>query len=405
MMLTKNNWDRIKKCTRLRKLLCFIDRFIPKKKNRIVFCSWPDFSDNSKALYDYLQKEHSDDYELIFIWRYESPALSLKEKMGKIFWHWSIKGILAVWTSKYLCMTHDDFFFYTPSKHILLELFHGMPIKTVGYAEKNITSIRLENYSRIGRYAHFFVTSDVFAVSFSYCFRAAPNQIHVTGQARTDCILNPCKNARDYASRSFGKFSKIMLYAPTYKEKKIGNSREIKKAFNNIFYLDDFNQEDFFNYLKEKNILILMKPHPQDEFFYRAYLKNTRMPENLKIIFDSDLKREDFYFYELFNFCDLMISDYSSITVDFLITAKPVIYLTSVVDEYIETRGMVLSDNYRHLLIGDKAGTYAELKGAIDRNIYENRKSKADRLKELSLLHKYFDGNSCSRIYDILKSL
>ena len=39
--------------TRLFNLFQFLDKYVKKKKNKIIFCSWPDFSDNAKEFYDY----------------------------------------------------------------------------------------------------------------------------------------------------------------------------------------------------------------------------------------------------------------------------------------------------------------------------------------------------------------
>lgn len=403
-MLTKNNLKRISLCNKYRKFLCFLDFFFLKKKNRIVFCSWPDLSDNAKVFYDFMRKYHSDEWELVFLWRYTEPSVQNKKTMGKLFWHFSIKGILAVWTSKFLVMTHDDFYFYLPKKHILLELFHGMPIKAVGFMEKNITPERHNNYRKIGENAYFFVTSDVFMLSVSHCFHANFNHIYITGQSRTDSIFYPTENAKQYVKEKFNGFKKICLYCPTYREKKIGTKREIQKSFNNIFYMDDFDSNDFYSFLTENEILVLMKPHPQDEFFYRDWISKNKLPSNLKLIFDSDLKKFDFYFYELFSFCDFMLSDYSSIAVDFLITQKPCIYLTTTVDEYIESRGMVLNDNYQKLMIGDKVHNYEDLKKCILKILTLKDAAKNEREK-LSLLHKYFDGNSSERIYQIIKNM
>lgn len=245
----------------------------------------------------------------------------------------------------------------------------------------------------------------LFKLSLAYCFRANPKNIHITGQARTDCIFTPSKNALDYINKYKAQYQKIILYTPTYKERKIGNTREIKKKFNNIFYLDDFDYQDFCNYLDSNNILFLMKPHPQDEFFYRNYVKKTSLPQNIKIIFDSTLKDNNFYLYEIFNQCDLMISDYSSITIDWLITKKPIIYLSVVVDEYIESRGMCLEDNYQMLMLGgNKVASYTKLILEINNCLFNKTHSYYDD-KSLSLLHKYFDGNSCKRIYNIIKTL
>ena len=53
-------------------------------------------------------------------------------------------------------------------------------------------------FKNLGENAHLFATSDIFKMSLAYCFRAYPENVHITGQARTDCIFNPTHNAQNY---------------------------------------------------------------------------------------------------------------------------------------------------------------------------------------------------------------
>jgi CDP-glycerol glycerophosphotransferase (TagB/SpsB family) len=169
--------------------------------------------------------------------------------------------------------------------------------------------------------------------------------------------------------------------------------------------MDDFDEQDFNEYLEKNNVLLLMKPHPQDEFFYKEYLKKHEFSQNIKLIFDSTLKENDFYFYEIFSMCDLMIGDYSSIIIDWLILKKPVIYLSTVVDEYIGARGMCLEDNYKMLLPGMHVSKYPDLMKEIIANIQHPDLYSNTYGQQLNLLHKYFDGDSCERIYNVMQTL
>ena len=56
----------------LKKILSFINGLIPKNKNKIVLESSPDFSDNAKAIYDYLLKKGKRDYTFVWsVYNYE----------------------------------------------------------------------------------------------------------------------------------------------------------------------------------------------------------------------------------------------------------------------------------------------------------------------------------------------
>lgn len=387
------------------KIFELIDNIVPKKKNKIMFCSWPDYSDNAKQFYEYLKKYYGDKYEFVWAYRNNKYYNFFKNKVDcKFVYHYSLACIFHAMTSKYYIVTHDNIFFNF-KKHITLSLWHGMPVKTIGFAEKNMIPERLKNIKEFGENSYFFVTSDIFKVCMAYCFGAHPNKIFITGQPRTDSIFSPGINAVNYINNIKKDFDKIILYTPTYKERMVGKVREIEKPFNNIFYLDDYNEEDFYKYLKENNILFLMKPHPQDEFFYYNYIKENNVPENIKIIFDQDLKDNNIYFYEIFSMCELMVGDYSSIATDWLIQKKPAIFISSVVDEYKESRGFCFEDNYKIMLPGPIVYNYKELIEEIDLNLKNPEAFKEKYGERFNLLFKYFDGNASDRIYNIMQTL
>jgi hypothetical protein len=94
-----------------------------------------------------------------------------------------------------------------------------------------------------------------------------------------------------------------------------------------------------------------------------------------------------------------MISDYSSVTLDYLILNKPVIYLNSLAEDYSKTRGMILEDNYEITMPGIKVVTYKDLERELIENL-ETDKYKQEREKSLPLVHKYCDNKSAERVYE-----
>lgn len=386
-------------------LITFLDKIVPKKKNKIVFLSYPDFTDNSKEYYDYLLKEHEKEFELS--WLYGNQFVSNNNIVDKKFFYGSIRGIWEVIRSKYIVFSHSNIImnlFYMP-KHIPLGLWHGMPLKTLGYLEKDITDLLFKIYSKAGKHGYFFVSSDIFKLSMLPCFLMNPNKIYITGQPRTDCIFTLRNNDKISKYINYDKFDKVVIYAPTYKEALRCNKRDIDRKFDNIFYCDDYSESKFFNFLEEKNILFLIKPHPFDEAFYKKFIeKNNFKHPNIQIVYDEDMKNNDFYFYDFFKFADLMITDFSSIGIDYLITKKPIIFLNTTSKEYSKNRGFILEDNYEILMPGAKADNFEKLLQEIEDSLTVDS-WKEKRLDAIPLLHKYTDNKSSERIYEIMKSL
>ena len=379
-----------------------LDKIIPKNHTKIVFCSYPDYSDNAKEFFEYMKTNHANEYSMI--WLCNNPdSLEIPVKKYKIH---SIKGLLELLTAKYTVNTFFSLEQFTSSKRrVNIQLWHGMTLKTIGYLEKNIPDHMFKAYKK-NKDAYFFVTSDIFKLAMSASFLVNPNRIFITGQPRTDCIISKRNSNKIKKFLDCYNYDKVILFTPTYKEcKRKDGGRDVDHLFNNIFYMDDYSEEKFYQLLENKNILFVIKPHPFEEKFYRNLeANNTFSHPNIKILYNTDIKNNDLYFYEFFQIADLMITDFSSIGIDYLITQKPIIFLNSLAEEYNKNRGFTLEDNYEIMMPGEKVYNFHQLLNAIEDAIFTD-KWKNSRLKILPLLHKYCDSNASERIYNIMKEL
>lgn len=395
----------IKNISKYKIIMYFFDFIIPKNKRKIIFHSVPDFSDNSLEFYRYL-KNNKKKYKMVWICSNKHIKKTPKE-IKKTYFVESIKGLYHLLSAKYIISTHWHLVNVCNFKrrHKLIELWHGMPFKTLGYNEKNIPCTTLKKYVTMGKNGYFFVSSDIFKLSMISSFLIPDNNIYITGQARTDCIIDQ-RNKKEVANFIEKKsFKKVILYTPTYKEAQRNNRRDINKEFENIFYFDDYNEEKFYQFLEKEKILFIVKPHPFDERFYKQELDQKKLIHpNIKIIFNEDMSKNNFYFYEFFQHADLMITDFSSIAIDFLITKKPVIFLDNLSDEYSQNRGFILEDNYQILMPGEKVKSFNKLLHSIQDALTVDS-WKEEREKTLPLLHKHQDNKSCERIYNIIKDL
>lgn len=384
-----------------------LDRIIPKQKNKIVFNSYPDFSDNTFCYYKYLITKYPDQYEMV--WILSDPTYNLIPANNiKVFKLYSIKGLFHIFSAKYIISNHcNDFVNMIHSKrHIWLNLWHGMPLKTLGFTEKNITDKNLYRYKLLQKYSYQFVTSDIFKLSMISCFLSNPNRVFITGQPRTDYIFSTQNKDKIHDLLNLDKFNKVILFTPTYKEcKRKDGGRDVDHLFNNMFYMDDYSQSDFYKFLEKNNILFLIKPHMFEEKFYQKLQDNNYFNHpHIKIIYNKDLDSNNLYFYEIFRLSDLMITDFSSIAIDYLITEKPVIFLNSLSEEYNKNRGFILENNYEILMPGTKTHNFDELLNAIEDAILTDSWEK-ERLDILPIIHKYKDNKSSERIYKIMKGL
>jgi CDP-glycerol glycerophosphotransferase len=121
--------------------------------------------------------------------------------------------------------------------------------------------------------------------------------------------------------------------------------------------------------------------------------KNSRNSDRIKFL-ESNMEIND----KINNF-NILISDYSGIYIDYLLTNQPIIFAPFDYDEYIshETK---LYYNYDDVTPGPKCKDWNEVlvwieKFKNDPTLYaEERKILKDKF------HKYQDGNNCERVYN-----
>ena len=76
------------------------------------------------------------------------------------------------------------------------------------------------------------------------------------------------------------------------------------------------------------------------------HLNNFDFPEfsNIKIIKSKEFMQYPINLYELLGNIDLLLTDFSSVYIDFLLTLKPIAFLFDDFDDYISNRGFVFNN-------------------------------------------------------------
>jgi CDP-glycerol glycerophosphotransferase len=102
--------------------------------------------------------------------------------------------------------------------------------------------------------------------------------------------------------------------------------------------------------------------------------------------------------YPLLTKCDLMITDYSSIFVDYIIQDKPVVFFPFDYHYYVNN-ARALQFDYDDVTPGRKCFTYEDLETELRRILVDGVDEYREKRKDV--LRNFFDsvdGNSCARI-------
>lgn len=342
------------------------------------------FSDSPYAFFAYFANHpEQDDYQ--HTWVYDGNVdLTLAKKLLP---HHKLKSVKfvkrntkeygqALLTSEYL-INNSTFqpWFIKKENQVYVNTWHGTPLKKMGFdIEDNPKGS--QNVLRNFLMADYLISpnnhmTDVFLKSYKL-EGLYEGTILEGGLPRNDWISNPditmATQLRD-SGIILDSTKKVLLYTPTYRGVLQNEAADdIEKLVSDVKYLVNHVGDEY-------NILI--KVHP---FVYGKAVLN----ENLKGRLVSDL----FDVNKLFEVTDILVTDYSSVLFDYLITKKRLIYYIWDSEDYADDRGMYFSPEN---LPGDVATTIVELVDAI-------RAQHQIRIDEsIDRLIRYDDGSVTKR--------
>ncbi len=366
-----------------------LNRVIPKK-NIIVFNSFPDFSDNSYELYKYIVGNRSDllkEYKLVWT---KMGSVNL-EKIDLhpdtvILEKKSLRGIWAFLRAKYVITTHGYFQQVRSGKNQLqISLWHGCGYKSIPPAERGYrgdTTI---------------VTSSAYSQKFCEYFCVDAEHVKITGYPRNDRLFH----AQDTLSKlgiDKRKYSRIAIWMPTYRKAGFGHD-EVDGLVDSLL-ASNFSKEEcdqLNDRLRECNILLIIKPHPMDS----ATLEKFKELSNICCYTTQELQQFNVGLYDLLAETDLLLSDYSSVVVDYLLTDKPIVMVLSDIKEYQESRGFVF-EHIEEYFPGPIISKFDELLEYFKNMEQINHEWEQKRIQVKTYLHKYWDDNSSERIVDMI---
>lgn len=372
------------------KSLSLLNYFIPKKKNRIFFKSKPDYSGNCKALSDYIIENN---LPFNVVW---STKKNIKQSNITNVTTGSLKEYFYYFTSKYVITTHNEMIGPIAKNQRYISLWHGMPFKKICYLGEN------DHQGMIDYSAIRIATSEVMRSIISASFREKANNVYITGQPRNDFLFKPIKLA-DVGIESC-QSRKIIMLAPTFRmnneDKRYSDGKEIMD--NNFLRVDDFSLDEIDGYCEKNNAHLILKLHPYEEEYFRGV---ATLSPNISIISSEELTQKNIDLNQLLSLVDILITDYSSIYLDYLILNKPLIFLVPDVDAYSTSRGGFTLEPFDFWTPGDKVNSQKSLLDSINK-ILSNRDEYIDRRSQVnSIINKYNDANNSQRVVELMKSL
>lgn len=377
-----------------KKLKNIIYNFPIHLKKYIILESNPDLSDNTYALYKILlENKINEKYKIYWFVNDKNLYKDINLKnvhfisyYGTTTFFEKIKILYINIKAKYI-IDCNKLVYKKNKNQKRLYLTHGMPYKAVP-----------EYFNLIGNADYILSLSPFFNDTLAKLTHCNTNQIISLGFPRNDDLFSKEKNIKNlFRNKSF---EKVILWLPTYRQRTNKDSNlSMKDSFQlglPIIY-DIETLKSLNELLKEFNILLVLKPHPAQDL---SLIKAEQL-SNFVILTNNDLDKENINLYEFLGQTDGLITDYSSVYYDYLLTDKPIAITTDDLEEYSKVFEFVY-DNIFDVIKGEYINNFSEFKTFLQNISTGNDIAKNDREKIKKTLHKYNDGNSSKRIYEFL---
>lgn len=341
------------------------------------------FSGNSKYLFLYLNQ--NSNYQCVWITSSRKVFENLRNKNYNVASNRNLfKTIKILKAANYIFITHgfgDILMIDFSPKTQLIRLEHGIVFKKLRSFSSDSNLIFFKKIMRkklVQSTSYYVVASEIDKKIKMRSFPLQPNQYINAGYARNDVLANFSKE--QYLdikiSLNIKEGNEVLLYAPTFRE---------------YTYKHPLNEE-FFKKLDEllikENKILLYKPHPAEKRI------DLNIYNNIKSI-DPNVDIMD-----LLVISDVLITDYSGVTFDFLITLRPVIFFAYDIEMYFEKRGVYF--DYETFVPGPIVKTGDELLLKL-KNIDQWSKEYEQKRKYIrQLLNEYSDGNSIKKLIEFL---
>lgn len=358
----------------LRLLFEWVHRLIPKRNHAVVY-GWPDGEDQSRALEPALQKTRLERVVLL-LERPENAAWAEGPKTIRV----RKKSLAGIWwflRARYAFFSHPCFVRRFSKSVVSVNLWHGMPIKKIGALIENDEPIRC---------SHTLATSPFWGEIMAKTIMRPGGEILPIGLPRNDRLFRPVEGAAGIESGQ-----KLLLWLPTYRTSSRGLPRADGIDYGNAFGMPDVDPAALNAMLSGHDAVMMVKPHPM------AAAGSSESWSHLRIINDAWLSSRGLSLYQILGASSVLISDISSVVIDYLLLDRPIIHAFPDLAEYESSRGFTV-EPIEDYLAGPVVCNHAELLVALEEALGGGDPHAGTRRELRDLSHQHVDGETTARM-------
>ncbi|MBN6709941.1 CDP-glycerol glycerophosphotransferase family protein [Haemophilus haemoglobinophilus] len=357
----------------------FFGYFIPKIRKRIIFNSTRNefYNFNSKHLFEYFIKNHPE-YDVRFVINDDKKRKELNELFPNKNYFIETKSLSGIWfalrAKAWIVSALETPVggFFQKINRFVYHLGHGAYFRSAVFLEKKLILKKKIYYSLIkNNFSHHLITSSKIAKIAPNMFGCSLNQIVVLGEPMNDAIFSP----KSYIIDQFVETGdKNIIYMPTWRQD--SNLR--------LFPFEDMSFEKLSDFLEENKINLFLRLHPSYEEDLSIYTGRTSRIKVLDTKIVEDVN-------DVIGFFDLVITDYSSGHLGYLLTQKPVMFLPYDLREYNNSIGFIFP--YDEATPGPKPTTLNNFILEIEKLLTDKNYYLLERIETIKLFHNYVNNN------------
>ncbi len=371
----------------------FLANIFPRRKEIWLFSAWfgEKYSDNPKYIFLYSLKQSG----INAVWL--TKDISLFKRMKKeglpVVYFASLKGCWLQLRCGVVVFTHNVYSEFTAcliaSRVLRVQAFHGIPLKKIGRDNEKKSkhkkllqkiSQRIFSY-RVDRYDLILATGTEHSNIFRSAFNVKNDEIVITGAPRNDVFFNPMQDL-DHTGIGTRKKLNRVIYMPTFRGRPGSEFPLLSKT--------GFNYQAYDNLFRQAGIQFEIKLHPVQAL-------SQIDAELIKQCSNISLVDEGNDIYPSLAHYDALVTDYSSIVFDFLLTGKPIYMAAFDIDSYLLNDRSMYYD-YSEICPSIIYRDWGNLIGDLIRGDYDF--CKYDELT--GRFHTYRDGLSSKRAFEAI---
>ena len=357
--------------------LSLLDKFFPKDDKILLFPirDKDDFKDNMRFCYESVRESSKFNCVLLC---YSKDSFNHKRFIS---FH-SFQGILYWMRARSIFIHHgtgDIPYFDSIDFHRrkLINLWHGIPLKGIGFTDSKADVGKLKKEFKL--YTGVICSSKLDQLAMKSSFGLPNEKIWITGLPRNDSLIqetntlpNDLIKELEWIQEKVGD-KQMILYMPTWRQ----------NSSNDIFSKEECAKLNQF--LNDNNAVLALKNHPNTEPF------NFRGIDIIDIS-NSPCKEVSV----LLRNADILVTDYSSVWVDYLLLDRPIVSYCYDFDSYKEDPGFIY--DYENIFPEKINLTFESFLSNLEKSLEKGSISeKQKRLKHL--FHENLDGKNSERIY------